>query len=514
MNIPNTRRILENTVLTEHRLGGSSDLGRNKPSTPDCVSRDMVDVNRKMMLELRRATQTRDCKVTPDRADAIYQRLMGFEEKREQHLSQLKIERMVEDREKFNFTPEILTRAKREKSGKELDNRIDEIIREKQDKVDKLRIEDIKGKESYFLENCTFQPKINKESKATKPKVADIETWKKKLQDRLFEEYFEQKKIEPAFTPAISKNSQKIMRAKTPTGRHLPVEERLYNLSKRREEEAEQRTLPGSPLKTNNDSVLHSKRTVITVDELCKSKVENQRTDREILRKKSALNVRTPTERSAIDSRKSSVASEVGKEKSSGYGKLRKVINPQSNKPRAALDSKRIKSHVYPDDDKENRPANKLNILYQVPSIDKLPRDEKSLPSPSFIEPSHLTSKSINLDNSKELSTKSAKSSQIQLDEKSSSPLDKEETRLFDRLRMDTDRSYNLDHLTSVCVSMLGNPASKRFENFLPRDRVRKEEGKQYLLIGDTKIFYQEEDLNSIINFGMRSRLGNNASFV
>ena len=74
-------------------------------------------------------------------------------------------------------------------------------------------------KEEALKNNCTFQPKINKENTPVKVKnkVADIDAWKKKIQDKLFEEYFDNNhRNTNTFKPTLSKKSIEIVRSKTP----------------------------------------------------------------------------------------------------------------------------------------------------------------------------------------------------------------------------------------------------------------------------------------------------------
>ena len=74
-------------------------------------------------------------------------------------------------------------------------------------------------KEETLKNQCTFQPKINKENTAAKlkNKVADIDAWKKKIQDKLFEEYFDNNhRNVSTFKPTLSKKSIEIVRSKTP----------------------------------------------------------------------------------------------------------------------------------------------------------------------------------------------------------------------------------------------------------------------------------------------------------
>lgn len=87
--------------------------------------------------------------------------------------------------------------------------------------------------------------------------------------------------------------------------------------------------------------------------------------------------------------------------------------------------------------------------------------------------------------------------------------IDKDDTRLLDKLKANIDgQSFDSDHMTSVMRDLLGNCANKKTSDYLPRDRIKhKKDGRHYLKIDEVKIYYDESDISSIINFTMRNRL-------
>lgn len=180
-------------------------------------------------------------KVGPKKAEEIYRRLQDHGEKREENLARLKVERITEETAECHFQPELLTRGKKDKKAIELHNRVDQILKDRQENVAKIKLEEAMQKEEEFKDQCTFQPRINRDMTPSrvKQKVADIGAWKKKIQDKLFEEYFDNgKKEETLFRPSISQKSLDIVRSKTPEGSRIKVEDRLFELSKQRRDSA------------------------------------------------------------------------------------------------------------------------------------------------------------------------------------------------------------------------------------------------------------------------------------
>lgn len=199
-------------------------------------------------------------KVGPKEADAIYRRLVDCDAKRDQEIYKQKAARIAEESATCLFTPGILNKTKRDPDALELHKRVDRILKERQDNVAKLKMDEAHQREEDLRASCTFKPKINRDNTPGRSKqmVADIEGWKKKIQDRLFEEYFDiNKKEEATFKPSILRKSQDIVRAKTPDGRKVKVEDRLFGLSRQKkvlnENSESQKSLALSKSKSNNN---------------------------------------------------------------------------------------------------------------------------------------------------------------------------------------------------------------------------------------------------------------------
>ena len=93
--------------------------------------------------------------------------------------------------------------------------------------------------------------------------------------------------------------------------------------------------------------------------------------------------------------------------------------------------------------------------------------------------------------------------------EETSEMIGREDRRLLNKLKADfMVQSYETDHLTSMFRELLGDSKSRKTGDYLPQDRIKtKKDGRNYLKIGEAKIFYKNEDISDIINFNMRSRL-------
>lgn len=198
-------------------------------------------------------------KVGPKEADAIYRRLVDCDAKRDQEIYKQKAARIAEESAECLFTPGILNKSKRDPDALELHKRVDRILKERQDNVAKIKMEEAHLREEDMRASCTFKPKINKDQMNghSKQKLQDIEAWKKKIQDRLFEEYFDlSKKEEATFKPTILRKSQDIVRSKTPEGSKVKVEDRLFGLSRQKrvsnEHSESQKSLVLSKSKSNN----------------------------------------------------------------------------------------------------------------------------------------------------------------------------------------------------------------------------------------------------------------------
>lgn len=89
------------------------------------------------------------------------------------------------------------------------------------------------------------------------------------------------------------------------------------------------------------------------------------------------------------------------------------------------------------------------------------------------------------------------------------SVIDQDDKNLLNKLKANTSNlSFDSDHMTSVFRELLGNCGNRKTGDYLPKERVKtKKDGRQYMKIDNTKIFYQDEDLSQIINFALRSRI-------
>ena len=132
-------------------------------------------------------------KVGQKKADSIYQRFVELDEQREINLQRLKVEKISEENAECLFRPDLANRNRIDKNAVELHNRVDQILKDRSENISRMKIQEMQFKEEILKNQCTFQPKINKENTAAKlkNKVADIDAWKKKIQDKLFEEYFD-----------------------------------------------------------------------------------------------------------------------------------------------------------------------------------------------------------------------------------------------------------------------------------------------------------------------------------
>lgn len=109
-------------------------------------------------------------KLSLQESNAIYKRLMKTKDK---SLSKIaKVKRMYKQKqfEECTYQPKINKSSSKlvvKKNRKNLSNRINEILEERERKRERIRLEKDQSKEMDLIKNCTFTPKINKKRKRT-----------------------------------------------------------------------------------------------------------------------------------------------------------------------------------------------------------------------------------------------------------------------------------------------------------------------------------------------------------
>ena len=90
---------------------------------------------------------------------------------------------------------------------------------------------------------------------------------------------------------------------------------------------------------------------------------------------------------------------------------------------------------------------------------------------------------------------------------------DQESDRLLDCLREGCRKQYDPARLNDHFFNILNNPHRKETQNFMPKGKCQmKRDGRQFMQVGDTEIFYDDSVLDDIINFGLRSRVSSNCN--
>lgn len=414
-------------------------------------------------------------KVGPKKAEEIYRRLQDHGEKYEENLARLKVERITEETAECHFQPELFTKSKKDKKVVELHNRVDQILKERQDNVAKIKRDEAMQREENFKDQCTFQPRINREATPSKvkQKVADIEAWKKKIQDKLFEEYFDNtKKEEASFRPSISQKSLDIIRAKTPDGARVKVEDRLFGLSKQKKDASSnaesQKYLPPRNSQLSKSQTFQS--------------LKPSHDERKMSSRRPSIKIIEPTtpSRQRVSSRPSmriitvdQLCSHHASTISNFHASSTISALPQT-KPQQQNSGREIGMRK-----NSNREADK----------------ENARPLPSPIKPQKQQQGSFR--------------QTIEDSPDKNSVMDQDDKNLLNKLKANTSNlSFDSDHMTSVFRDLLGNCGNRKTGDYLPKDKVKtKKDGRHYMKIDDTKIFYQDEDLSQIINFSLRSRI-------
>lgn len=85
---------------------------------------------------------------------------------------------------------------------------------------------------------------------------------------------------------------------------------------------------------------------------------------------------------------------------------------------------------------------------------------------------------------------------------------DQESDKLLDSLREGCRKQYDPTRLNDQFMKILNNPNRKETQNFMPKGKCQhKSDGRQFMQVGDTEIFFDNSVLEDIINFGMRSKV-------
>lgn len=80
--------------------------------------------------------------------------------------------------------------------------------------------------------------------------------------------------------------------------------------------------------------------------------------------------------------------------------------------------------------------------------------------------------------------------------------------KLLDSLREGCSRQFDPAKLTSHFLNIINNPSMKESSAFMPKDKCqRTKDGRHMMQLGEASIYYDDSVIDSIINFGMRSRV-------
>lgn len=85
--------------------------------------------------------------------------------------------------------------------------------------------------------------------------------------------------------------------------------------------------------------------------------------------------------------------------------------------------------------------------------------------------------------------------------------------RLLDSLRIKCQSQYNPDKLTAQFINIVNNPVRRDQSDMMPKDKChKKKDGRNYMAIGGVDIYFDHVDIEDILNFGLRSKIGTGAT--
>jgi hypothetical protein len=471
-------------------------------------------------------------KVDKKKAGHIYDRLIKHENRKVEDLHRMQMQKLYEERENCTFQPELVSMGIKKhqnrnnsksmnpvalRNSKELHERVDEIIKERNMKVAMIKADEAVAKEEQFKDLCTFKPKINKNeqySQLSRSKIADMDSWKQKLQDRLFEEYFDSKSnVKPTFQPTISKNSEKLLRAKTPEGRKQKVEDRLYNLSKSKSGKA---IAPQSPVMNRSTSMMLSTshfcvkpnidpalipgagRRVITVAELCADIEKHKSVQRSnsALSKKNAIKspIRSPFRTVERSSRQSSLQ----KPSETSTHPFDSTEKENSTKP-----THRLKKRNADQRKEVKQPTHEL-----VTNCFTLCEEQGSVLSELPLNQSVSQQIEVKKNKRGKNAVEASIPSKCNQGSQQSSELHNAHPSTTTGPSISTNRTdFDMGGVPAFLTDILSDSKRTKLNTLLPKDCTRtKPDGRQYVKFGEQKIFYKDDDLLDIINFSLRAK--------
>lgn len=448
----------------------------------------------------------------------------------------MQLQKLYQERSDCTFQPELVAVGSKKqlhrpsssrsmnpislRNSKELHERVDEIIKERTSKVAMIKADEAAAREEQFRGECTFKPKINNGEKWThcmKPNVADIGAWKQKLQDKLFEEYFETRSNEKlTFRPTISKNSEKLLRAKTPQGSKERVEDRLFNLSKSKSN----KKIPCSPANsTKNGDRFHStspfsvkadqkihktpqKNTighrVISVAELCADIEKHKSANRNssaVSQKQSRYSTKNPNTSNMI---KGSYRSSQHKLSQPSFNHIYDSGDKENHQQTTRL-KKRKHQEAYREPKHAGPYTNSFTLVEEQPAVlsDITNHQEPYDLDPEFEKRSN---------HSKDRSDKPKKRSRQPLQASPPHPSPQTHPAPADHNNNNHHR-YDPSNTSTLIGGLLANPGRTKINELLPKDRTKtKADGRMYLKLGPQRIYYRDEDLLDIIDFSLRAK--------
>ena len=85
---------------------------------------------------------------------------------------------------------------------------------------------------------------------------------------------------------------------------------------------------------------------------------------------------------------------------------------------------------------------------------------------------------------------------------------DQDGDRLLDSLREGCRKQYDPTKLNDHFANILNNPRRKEAQTFMPKEKCQtKKDGRRFMQVGGTEIFYNDSVVEDIINFGVRCRV-------
>ena len=421
-------------------------------------------------------------KISGKQFEETYNRLINHQKKTDQELEERR--RHIRQREKkhLTFLPNTQKPRTRKNSKKRLENRVGNILESKNQKVQRLKMKQFKEEEELIKNECSFNPKLNTKknrSSSVKDSTSQLERLQRgktpASQLILDELTHHPEEMEYSFRPEISQKSRQILESRKLDSCLRNVSDRLYSMGQ----------------KSMN----------IPVPENQNQKIQNQKMGKRGSKRSGSISrIRNSQSRRLVPSGSSTSRIPTQDTKSRRKHSISKSNIGDISNIQFKDSSKMV---LVKEEEKITKNKNQ-NFTNHAPTI----RRKKSVnhmktPVPQSFDYSPINKSGRNGKNSK-ISKQQKDEFEIEVDSFILVEEDKENV-----VHANNKRSYK-QRVNNLQKNSKRNQSRPKYSNkttdIKPKEKGKK--GRMFLEVsGGVKIYFQEEDVGSILDMNLRSKL-------